>query len=571
MVKVSFEWDDQQGPNRSEVEATIDIKPTRRSIPKSPFAMNPLKNVHGEAARNKTVFGTDGVKLPSIGEFIAELSINGHTCGEVNKAWQTIAVANCQDGYKKEGRRCIDNRGDNSTQCDTAEVFFHKTNMTGTQLQAWHKSVVSGTKLRVAHLRGSENCDLQAVPMVNSVQTVKMHEDVNFELPVEHKISLVNCKRGLSDCVLADRIPVHCGTGFNLTNYSGQAVCREALKCEAPKRIIDSQCVSAVAEATVVTTTIRKTLYKPSKGLSSNDTTLDDKAVIRFKARDNFEFKWQLANAASLPAVIRPQETNGTVKPEVDATAIFVFNASVLDRQEGNDTQFKLEFSATAEQNPVVIDPVDVKVAVRALPSIALSSFYVIFSGGHEGHRWPLETKELEISKSKVNNAALLYVFITAVDEDAMNVTSRSACWFVVTHQHVESSPIHTEMRWAEAHSGFMAILEFETLGQHTIWISSVRVQQGKNVQTYSLTPGDEQCGLPVNSSTGDPSCRPLSLRVVEETCEKPKQIIQSQCMSAVAEATVVTTTIRKTLYKPSKGLSNNDEGILPGSDPFQG
>ena len=54
---------------------------------------------------------------------------------------------------------------------------------------------------------------------------------------------------------------------------------------------------------------------------------------------------------------------------------MFVFNASALDRQEGNDTQFKLEFSATAGQNmKVAIDPVDVKVAVRALPSIALSS-----------------------------------------------------------------------------------------------------------------------------------------------------------------------------------------------------
>ena len=101
-VSASFEWNEVlSGMNRSDINATLDIKPFQQSVLKTP---EPLSVLTGAQLATS-------IELPSLGKFVAELSVNGHVCSEVNWACQPalraclrrVCVQESQDAcpYKK--------------------------------------------------------------------------------------------------------------------------------------------------------------------------------------------------------------------------------------------------------------------------------------------------------------------------------------------------------------------------------------------------------------------------------------------------------------------------------------
>ena len=169
MVKASFDL--VGSPDKHA--AAIDIKPFQRSLSKVIFDV-PSKGMH---------YYTSDIRLPSIGEFIAVLSVNGKPCMDQNAQLATLNVSDCNDGFSRDGLNCIEKRGVPATACDSSTVWVD-----GKKSSA--PSMVSGQNISVKGVSGS--CQFQVVPL-NLAKNASLNQDLAITLPGSYQVRILQC------------------------------------------------------------------------------------------------------------------------------------------------------------------------------------------------------------------------------------------------------------------------------------------------------------------------------------------------------------------------------------------
>ena len=211
-----------------------------------------------------------------------------------------------------------------------------------------------------------------------------------------------------------------------------------------------------------------------------------------------------------------------------------VFNSSALHLFHESDTiKYKVHFTGVAQSDRSVgltfSQPLNVFVHVRALPSIQMSSLFLI--DGDNG----------KYSGGDILEGSDVAVRIDARDEDDKDISDKSKITPIVIWRKDNGPEKKLALRYQSESRYFSSFSWQVSPGAYTLWVSAVEVELETGSQEYflkgSVPEGGSKCGFLQELPTRSTPC--LFTVVAREVTETDLNVVLGGLVGVVAAACV--------------------------------